>query len=142
MMRKLTRRSTSMTVLAFAAGLLMASASAWGYCQLNSWRVQGDQFQLGYVVGYLDGVEIGKSRDSRSAIPSRGRPQYERWRQAVNEYFADPANAMRSVPDAMKWFGDQVQKEQLQAIEQRRLERAKARANASPAPSPGAQATP
>ena len=142
MMRMPTRRSISMTVLTFAAGFCLVSATAWGYALLNVWRASGEEFQLGYIVGYLDGVEICKSRDMRSAIPSRRRPQYERWRQGVNEYFADPANANRSLPDAMKWFGDQVQKEQLEALERRRLEKAKARANASPTPSPGVQATP
>lgn len=140
MMRIVTRRSTVVPALAFAAGLCLAGATAWGYALLNAWRAHGAEFQLGYVVGYLDGVEICKSRDVRSAIPSRGRLQYERWRQGVNEYFADPANAKRSVPDAMKWIGDQIQKEKLEAMNRRWLE--KARSKASPSPSPGAQATP
>jgi len=136
------RRSILIAMLSFAAGLGLASATAWGYAKLNAWRAQGPQFQLGYVVGYLDGVEICKRRDARSMIPSSRRPEFERWRDGVNEYFADPSKADRQVPDAMKWFGDKVQKEQLEAYDRRMRERYEQALRASPSVSANGAPTP
>jgi hypothetical protein len=42
-------------------------------------------------------------------------PNYERWRRLVNDYFADPANAKRSVPDGMAAAGKIMQEEMLKA---------------------------
>ena len=63
-----------------------------------------------------------------TSIPAMGRPDFEFWRTKVNDYFADPKNANRELPDAMKAVGDQISLE--------RLKRYGERNQRSPAPVP------
>ncbi len=64
-------------------------------------------------------------------IPVGGMPNFERWRGLVNDFYADPKNAKRPVPDAMAAAGKIVQDEVMKAYTER-VERAK---KATPAPS-------
>ena len=128
-MRNDGRRVWLMVVLAGCAGFCVASATAFGYAKLNAWRSFGEHFQLGYVVGYLDAVQLTKRHDPRALVPSEGQPAYERWRDMVNAFYADPANANRAVPDAMAAAGAQIQGEILESVRKRR-----ARPAASPNP--------
>jgi hypothetical protein len=120
-------------VLCALAGYFAASASAFAYAKLHAWRSHGEAFQLGYVVGYLDAVTLMKRSDRRAYnVPMvlSERPDYARWRDEVNEYFRDPANAKRSIPDAMGAIGARISREQLDRIIDRE------RGRATPAPSP------
>jgi hypothetical protein len=111
----------------------MAAATASAYTKLAAWRTYGESFQLGYVVGYLDAVSLAKRSDMRAlSIPSGGRANHARWRAMVNEFYADPANEKRSVPDAMAAAGKRVFEEMM-----------KSRQGPGPTPmaSPGAPAT-
>jgi hypothetical protein len=107
-------------VLAACAGFGVAAATAFGYAKLNVWREYGENFQLGYIVGYLDGVNLAQHHDERAFLPTGGRPQYERWRAMVNEFYADPANAARPIPDAMGFVGAKMREEMFQRLRARR----------------------
>ena len=124
------RRTIIAALLAWCAGFTIAGASAYGYALLDAWRGYGDNFQLGYIIGYLDAAALVKRHDMRVYVPTGGRPNFERWRDLVNAYYADPANAKRSIPDAMSAAGKQIGEEMMQAY-RKRLE-----ARRSPAPSP------
>lgn len=112
---------------------MLATAMAWGYAMQDAWRGYGDNFQLGYVVGFLDAVSLEKRHDQRAWVPVYARPDYERWRKLMNEYFADPKNANRPIADGMAAAGKIQQEETLKALEQRRL---------SPSPAPSGAAAP
>ena len=103
-------------VLAGCVGFCVAAATAFGYAKLNVWRGYGENFQLGYIVGYLDGVNLAQRHDARAFLPTGGRPQYERWRAMVNEFYADPANAARPIPDAMGVVGAKMRDEMLERL--------------------------
>jgi hypothetical protein len=122
-------------VLAGCAGFCIAAATAFGYAKLNAWRDYGENFQLGYIVGYLDGVNLAQHHDERAIVPTGGRPQYARWRDMVNEFYADPANASRPIPDAMAVVGAKIREE---VFEKWRLRREQP----VPSPSPHASAAP
>jgi hypothetical protein len=121
------RRTIWLTALAWSAGFCMAAALASATTMLNAWRGYGEYFQLGYVVGYLDAVRLQHLRDRRVNLPSTGTADFERWRGLVNEYFADPKNANRAVPDAMFAAG-QVITEEIKKTMREQM-------NASPSPS-------
>jgi hypothetical protein len=124
------RRTMAIAALAWCLGMCTAATLGWGYAMLDAWRGYGDQFQTGYIVGFFDAVTLAKRQDQRVwAVPAFSKPNYERWRGLVNDYFADPANAKRSVPDAMAAVGKEEQK--------RVMEEYKARRRAAMSPSPG-----
>jgi len=129
------RRVVTTAALAWGAGFCMAAAAAWGYAELDAWRGYGESFQLGYVVGYLDAVTLAKRHDPRTYIPVQGKPKYERWRALVNDFYADPANARRSVPAAMAAAGKVIQDEFMKDYAARS-------APQSPQPTPGSKAAP
>ena len=107
-------RAIACTALTFVLGFLGASATAYGYARWQAWHASGEAFQLGYIVGFLDATTLSKFRDPRIAtIPPGGRPDYERWRVKVNEFFADPKNERREVVDAMRTIGDTMARERL-----------------------------
>ena len=122
--------------------------TAFGYARLNVWRENGEKFQLGYVVGYIDGVQLCQRGDQRAMVPTGGRPDYERWRAFVNEYFEDPAHAKQGIPDAMKINGAKVTaeaheewgKQRAESMRRAREAAAKATPGASAAPSPDVSA--
>ena len=131
--------------LAVLAGLVLGSAAAHGYARLNAWRAHGEKFQLGYIVGYLDAIALAKRKDRRAWVPAGGRPDYDRWLREVNEFFADPKNENRPVPDAMLVVGERIQAEIMEAYQKRRRERFAARtpaATSSPTPAAEASGTP
>lgn len=128
------RRSRPLLTVVLSAGLgfLVASAMAWGYAGQDAWQNYGENFQLGYVVGFLDAVSLEKRHDRRAWVPVYSKPDYERWRKLMNDYFADPANAKRPIADGMWAAGKIFQDEMFRALEQR----AKTESSApSPAPS-------
>jgi hypothetical protein len=132
------RKIILMAALACGGGLCLASLTAYGYTKLNAWRAQGEQFQLGYVVGYLDAAALWKRKDPRAYVPAGGRGKYEEWRRKVNEFYEDPANADRSIPDAMLVIGKQVQDRIMKAYKERRRAAGRTQAGASPTPAGGA----
>src|SRR5262249_55724334 len=87
--------------------------------KLNAWQGFGEYFQLGYVVGYLDAVKLINSKDRRVMVPTSGSNDYDRWLALVNEYFVDPKNADRSVPDAMFAAGQVITAEKVQNLHNR-----------------------
>jgi hypothetical protein len=105
------RRIVGTAALAWVAGFCMAASVASGYALLDAWQGFGENFQRGYIVGYLDAVSLQKRHDMRVWLPSTSHTDFERWRSLVNEYFADPANAKRSVPDGMAAAGKIIQRE-------------------------------
>jgi hypothetical protein len=126
------RRTIGTTALAWSVGFCMAAAVASAATtRLNAWRAFGEYFQLGYVVGYLDAVKLAYANDSRVMLPTSGMADFERWRTLVNEYFADPKNANRVVPDAMAEAGKVISAEAIQRLRERN-----AQAAISPSPSP------
>ncbi len=118
-------------------GFVLASGLVWGYAMLDAWRGFGDNFQLGYVVGYLDAVALAKRHDVRAWVPVYARPDYERWRKLMNEYFADPKNANRPLADGMGAAGKIFQDETLKALRERAE-----RARRSPGPVPSGAPAP
>lgn len=134
------RRALVIAALAGCGGFCLAGARAFAYTMLNAWRGYGEQFQLGYVVGYLDAVTLSKRHDPRSFIAVGRKAQYARWRDMVNAYFADPANANRPVPDAMAAVGAQLLAEQTKAWNEQRQRRSPAAG--APSTTPDARATP
>jgi hypothetical protein len=135
------RRTMLTAVLAGCAGFCLATAAAYGYAKLDAWRTFGENFQLGYVVGYLDAVALNKRHDTRVWIPASAKPNYERWRAMVNDYFADPANAERPVPDGMAAAGKILQAEMVKEY-QERAERLKSAPSPSPDAVPSGKASP
>ena len=128
MSRRMRTRATSdrpghRTILIAAAaaalGFSMATAMAWGLAMQDAWRGYGENFQLGYVVGFLDGIALEKRHDRRAWVPVSGKPDYERWRKLMNDYFADPANAKRPIADGMAAAGKILQDEMFKALKDR-----------------------
>src|SRR5437868_13124775 len=99
--RKRMRRTTVTIAMAWAAGFVMAEGIASAVTMFNAGKYLCEYLQLGYVVGYIDAVKLENQKDQRAMIPTSGTADFEYWRKLVNEYFADPKNANRSVPDAM-----------------------------------------
>lgn len=131
------RRMIWTTALAWVAGFCMATSVAFGYMLLDAWRGMGADFQLGYVVGYLDAAKLQQRRDMRAwAIPTGKQISYERWRDLVNAYFEDPAHAKMSVPDAIAAIADNFREERTNAYAARR------RLLTSPSPAPSLTPTP
>jgi len=115
------RRTIIAAALGGCCGFLLAAGAAFGYAKFNAWRDFGERFQLGYVVGYLDGIKLSKRKDARALmVPSEGASDHERWRAMVNEFYADPANANRPVPDAMAEAGKKIREEVIKAWEEQR----------------------
>jgi len=127
-------RKTTLLAVAAAAigGFCLASVTAFGVTQFNIWQTNGEQFQLGYIVGYLDAVTLSQRKDRRAMLPTGGGKNFDRWLREVNAYFADPANAKRSVPDAMGFVGTKIRNEWMEDWARRTRQ-----ARPSPSPSPG-----
>jgi hypothetical protein len=102
------RRTVLIAAAAAVGGYLLASVAAYGLTERNIWNIYGQQFQLGYVVGYLEAVTLYQRHDRRAMIPTGGGKNFDRWVRDVNAYLADPANEKRSVPDAMGYVGNKI----------------------------------
>ena len=87
-------------VIGVLLGTLVSGSAAFGYAMLNAWRDFGPDFQLGYVVGYFDGVTLGKRHDTRGYVSWLKIP-YERWRDEVNKYYQDETHKRDPLPTAM-----------------------------------------
>ncbi len=135
--RRAIRSIAVVAAVAWCGGFLTATVPALAYTKLNAWRAYGETFQLGYVVGFLDAVTLWKRRDPRGAtIPIGGKQNFELWRSRVNDYFADPENEKRTIPDAMGSIGSKLTMERLKAYN----ERAAATPGAAPTPAEPAAA--
>ena len=131
------RRTTWTTVLAWVAGFCMAAGIASATTLRDTWQQFGEYFQLGYVVGYLDAVKLNHLGDPRANLPTTSRVDFERWRRLVNDYFADPKNANRAVPDAMAAAGKIITEEMLADLKRRRMQ-----GQASPSPAAASPSSP
>ena len=126
------RRIFTTAVIAAAVAVLLATTTALSNTSVNIWRLYGDRFQLGYVVGYLEAVRLTQRRDQRTLIPAGGK-NFDRWVRDINAYLDDPANGDRTVPDAMGFVGAKIRQETMDGWNKRN-----SRGRPSPSPSPGA----
>ena len=99
------RRTIAVAIVAACLGFLVASVTSHAAALLNAWRGFGPNFQLGYVVGYLDAITLSQRKDPRAAIPTQSGMDFNIWVKGVNEFFEDPKHAKASVPDAMAHVG-------------------------------------
>lgn len=81
-------------------GALLSASGAFGYAMFNAWQGFGPDFQLGYVVGYFDGVTLANRHDIRGYMSWMKIP-YEQWRDEVNKYYQDEARRKYPLPTAM-----------------------------------------
>ena len=133
------RKTVLVAMLACCVGFAVATMTAHAYTRLNAWRSHGENFQLGYVVGYIDAVKLSKFKDTRAMIPTSGRSRHRDWLNSVNAFYDDPANADRPIPDAMQVVGQALQAEMLKAFKERRNrahKNAAGTAGTAPAPAP------
>jgi hypothetical protein len=126
------RKTVAVAIVAGTLGFCLASVTAFGAARLNIWRTYGEHFQLGYVIGYLDAVLLAQRKDPRASLTVQGGKDFSRWVKGVNEYFQDPANANRAVPDAMAFVGGKIREEWLRNYAERSRQ-----AGPSPSASPG-----
>lgn len=92
----------------------LAAVSSYAALRYNIWQVYGHEFQLGYVVGYLDAVAMAQRKDTRLSIPTGGDRNFEKWVRDVNAFYENPANQNREVPDAMYDIGVRIRTQMLQ----------------------------
>lgn len=104
------RRTVTIAFLAACAGFALAQAGAFAAMRANIWQQNGPEFRLGYVVGYLEAVTLAQRGDRRSRVPVAGK-NFDRYVRGIDEYFADGANADKSVPDAMAAVGDKIRRQ-------------------------------
>ena len=102
-----------MATLAAFGGFCLANASAFAALRYNIWQSSGESFQLGYVIGYLDAVALAQRKDFRLQVPNLNGKKFDRWVRDVNEFYKDPANQARPVPDAIYEVGSKVRDEML-----------------------------
>jgi len=114
------RKTVLVAMVACCVGFAVATMTAHAYTKLNAWQTHGAKFQLGYVVGYIDAVKLAKFKDTRATIPTAGRARHQDWLRRVNEFYENPANVERPVPDAMLVVGQQYQEEILRTYKERR----------------------
>jgi hypothetical protein len=117
--------------LAAGAGLCLASAAAVGAARLSIWRAYGENFQLGYVVGYLEASTLAQRHDLRAQNPTPGGKNFEQWVREVNAFYEDPKNAERPLPDAMYAVGTKMRAEWLSEYKRKSQQ-----GTPSPSPSP------
>jgi hypothetical protein len=99
------RRTIVIAMLAAVGGFCLASASALASLQYKMWNQSDDQFKTGYVIGYLDAVALMQRKDYRVSVPLRGGKNFDFWLRGLKSYYADPANQVRSVPEAIYEIG-------------------------------------
>jgi hypothetical protein len=126
------RRTILVATLAALGGFCLASATAFGAARYHVWRAYGANFQLGYVVGYLDALGLARRQDARTMIPTSAGKNFERWVREVNEFYENPANDKREVADAMFEVGSRIQAELLKGL-------ADSTRRSKPEPSPSAE---
>jgi hypothetical protein len=124
------RRTVWIAFAAACGGSVVAGVGAYATTRGNIWQMNGPEFRLGYVIGYLDAVTLAQRRDQRATVPVIGKTMFDRYVKGVDAYLADPANAGRTVPDAMAAVGNKIREEWM-------LEWSR-RTRRSPSPSPSA----
>lgn len=107
------RRTILVATVATFVGFCFSSASSYAALRYNIWKTMGESFQLGYVIGYLDAAGLAQRRDMRLQVPTGGGKKFDRWVKDVNEFYANPANASRDVPDAMFDVGNRIRTQML-----------------------------
>ncbi|MEO7437386.1 MAG: hypothetical protein ABI080_18055 [Candidatus Binatia bacterium] len=124
-------------MIAAVSGFGLASVPAFGVLRSNTWLESGEPFRLGYVIGYIDAVQLAQRKDVRVQLPTGGGKNYDRWVRDVTAFYANPVNKGRGVPDAMYEVGAVVRAEWLKDFAARNAERkAAAAGEAAKAPSP------
>lgn len=125
--------------MAAIGGFGLASVPAFGVLKGNTWVESSEPFRLGYVIGYLDAVQLAQRKDLRVQLPTGGGKNYDRWVRDVTKFYENPANKGRGVPDAMYEVGAVVRAEWLKDFAAKNAERkaaAAAAAGKAPSPSP------
>jgi hypothetical protein len=107
------RKTILVACLAALGGFCVASATAFAAARYNMWKSGGDNFRLGYVIGYVDAVALSQRHDERASIPTRGGKSYDRWITGVNAYFEKPENQSREIADAIYSVGQTMRDEYL-----------------------------
>ena len=100
-------------MIAGIVGFLLASASAWATLRYNVWKQYGDMFQLGYVIGYFDAVDLMKKKDVRVQIPNLAGKDFRKWVKDVNAFYADPSHENQAVPEAIYAIGSRARDDML-----------------------------
>jgi hypothetical protein len=108
------RRMILVATLATFAGFCLANATAFASLRYNIWRKSDQNFQLGYVIGYLDAVRLAGRKDPRMMVPVGNDKNYGKWVNDVNAFYANPANENRTVPDAIYEVGSAIRTKMLQ----------------------------
>lgn len=113
-MHREMRRMILVATLAMFAGFCLANASAFASLRYNIWRASDENFQLGYVIGYLDAVRLAGRKDPRMMVPVGNDKNYAKWVRDVNAFYANPENEKRTVPDAIYEVGSAIRTKMLQ----------------------------
>ena len=130
-MHRRMQRMIFVATVAMFTGFCLANASAFASLRYNIWSTSDKNFQLGYVIGYLDAVRLAGRKDPRMMVPVGNDKNYDKWVRDVNEFYANPANEKRSVPDAIYEVGSTIRDKMLREWGLQRMQR--------PVPSPTAQ---
>jgi hypothetical protein len=134
------RRTIVVAMMAAVIGFGLASVPAFGILKSNTWVTSDERFRLGYVIGYLDAVQLAQRKDLRVQVPTGGGKNYDRWVRDVTSFYENPDNKGRPVADAMYEVGAAVRAEWLRDFAARNAERkaaaAAAAAGKAPSPSP------
>lgn len=117
-------------VTAACLGFLLAGVTTFAYTRANIWLMQAPEFRLGYVIGYLDAVALAQRKDPRGMVQNSGK-DFDRWVKGVDDFFANGANADRTVPDGMYTVGQKIREQWL-------LDWARKTGEIKPSPSPSA----
>jgi hypothetical protein len=126
------RKMIVVATVAAVGGFCLASATAFAALRYNIWQASSEQFQLGYVIGYLDAAALAQKRDSRARIAPGPGKNYDLWVKGVNAFYENPANQSRSVADAMADFGTKMREDLLREWGRKRM----GLPPASPSPQP------
>jgi hypothetical protein len=128
------RKTIVVGLIAAVGGFCAASIPALAALRYNIWSQHGEQFQLGYVIGYIDAVRLAQRKDPRLQIPTTGGKDFDRWVRDVNAFYADPNNHAKAVPDAMYDVGIRIREEWMQNWRAQRLKKPAIVPSPSPAP--------
>ena len=107
------RKTILVACLAAIGGFCLASATSFAAARYKIWQQSGPEFQLGYVIGYLDAISLSQRHDQRASIPTRSGKNFNRWLIGINEFFAKPENQNREVADAIYSVGEKLRDEYL-----------------------------
>lgn len=114
------RGTVVVATFAALAGFCFAAASSYAALRYNIWKGYGYQFQLGYVVGYLDAVTLAQRKDTRLNVPIGGDKNFDKWVAQINAFYEDPANQSRGLPDAMFQIGTRIRTQMLHDLGMKR----------------------